>query len=295
MSLTVLVTGATGFLGSHLVKAFLDQGYRVIILKRSFSSTSRIDDVLARCVVYNIDQCELSEPFNDFQKIHAIVHTATCYGRRNETTSQIVESNVLFPLQLLELATCNTDIFFNTDTSLSGYLNSYSLSKKHFLDWGKQFSASKKIKFVNLGLEHIFGPGDDESKFVTYVIKNCLRNATQLNLTKGEQLRDFIYVDDVVAVYQLLLSTIWDLPDYYQAYSVGSGNAITVRQLVMLIHCLTNSRTELNFGAVPYRDGEIMLSQADLDPLKKLGYLPSLSLEESLQKTIELEKLTEFN
>ena len=57
MKNTVLITGATGFLGSHLVKALLKDNYRVVILKRSFSNIKRIENVLSQCCVYDIDQC----------------------------------------------------------------------------------------------------------------------------------------------------------------------------------------------------------------------------------------------
>ena len=295
MSLTVLVTGATGFLGSHLVQAFLDEGYQVLILKRSFSRTSRIDKFLSQCIVYDIDKCQLTQPFEDFNKIDAIFHTATCYGRNQELASEIVESNVLFPLKLMEIATSNTGTFFNTDTALSGYLNSYSLSKKHFLEWGKQFAKRRAIKFINLKLEHIFGFGDDESKFVTYLIRSCLRNVECIDLTMGDQMRDFIHIDAVIDVYKFLLKKISTLTDYYQEYSVGSGKAIPVRHLVELIHRLTGSNTNLNFGTLQYRDGEIMFSEADLKPLANVGFTSHSSLDEGLQKTIQLERLIDFN
>jgi nucleoside-diphosphate-sugar epimerase len=236
MSSTVLITGATGFLGSHLVKALLNDNYKVVILKRSFSKTERIDHVLSQCYVYNIDQCELSKPFEDLGKIDAVIHTATCYGRNDETTAGIVEANVVFPLKLLEMSSVyETDIFFNTDTFFNkdgasySYLNTYTTSKKHFLDWGKQFAQKQSIKFVNLKLEHIFGAGDDDSKFVTYIIKSCLNNVQELKLTAGEQKRDFIHVDDVVSIYQLLLGKVQKEPSFYQEYPIGSGKAMSVK------------------------------------------------------------------
>jgi nucleoside-diphosphate-sugar epimerase len=298
MSLTVLITGATGFLGSHLVKALLNDNYKVVILKRSFSETKRIDDVLSQCYVYNIDQCELSNPFEDLGKIDAVIHTATCYGRNNETTAGILEANVVFPLKLLEISSFyKTDIFFNTDTFFNkdgasySYLNTYTTSKKHFLDWGKQFAQKQSIKFVNLKLEHIFGAGDNDSKFVTYIIKSCLNNVEELKLTAGEQKRDFIHIDEVVSIYQLLLKKVQDDPIFYQEYPAGSGQAITIRELVEMIHRLTESKTILKFGVLPYREGEIMFSEANLDILLKIQYLPKHNLEVNLLKTIKQERV----
>lgn len=294
MKNTVLITGATGFLGSHLVKALLKDNYRVVILKRSFSNIKRIENVLSQCCVYDIDQCELTKPFEDLGKIDAVIHAATCYGRNNDTMSEIVEANVLFPLRLLEISNFyktniffNTDTFFNKETVSYSYLNTYTTSKRHFIDWGKQITQKQSIKFVNLKLEHIFGAGDDESKFVTYIIKSCLNNVDELKLTAGEQKRDFIHVDDVVSIYQLLLKKVREQPTFYQEYPIGSGKAIMIRDFIKMIHRLTQSKTILKFGALPYREGEIIFSEASLEPLIKLGWASKKNLETALLETIK--------
>lgn len=254
---------------------------------------------MSRCYVYNIDQCELSKPFKDLGKIDAVIHTATCYGRNNETTVDIVEANVVFPLKLLETSSLyktniffNTDTFFNKDGASYSYLNTYTASKKHFLDWGKQFAQKQSIKFVNLKLEHVFGTGDDDSKFVTYIIKSCLNNVEKLKLTAGEQKRDFIHVDDVVSIYQLLLGKVQKEPSFYQEYPIGSGKAISVKEFVEIIHRVTKSKTILEFGALSYREGEIMFSQAILENLFEISFSRfQISLETRLEQTIFEEKL----
>jgi len=70
---------------------------------------------------------------------------------------------------------------------------------------------------------------------------------------------------------------------------VGSGNAPTVRSFVELVHALMDSRTELQFGTIPYRTNEATLCQADTSRLQNLGWQPAYSLEQGIQKTIELE------
>jgi len=283
----ILVTGATGFLGSYLVKSLLDKGHDVSILKRSFSDTWRIATVLEKLYVYNIDKCSIQQPFKDHGRYDAIIHTATCYGRNGESAQQICEANTVFPLQLLETAIAyNTATFFNTDTVLKKYLNKYSMSKKQFMEWGKKFANEDAIKFVNIQLEHFFGPKDDESKFTTYVMNSCVQNRSSLKLTEGEQKRDFIYISDVVDAYLLLLQKLDGLPEQFQDYSVGSGSAISIRDFVEIVHQLSNSKTYLDFGAIPYREGEIMESKADITLLKKLGWMPTVSIIEGVTKCL---------
>ena len=131
------------------------------------------------------------------------------------------------------------------------------------------------------------GRGDDESKFVTYIIKSCLNNVDELKLTAGEQKRDFIHVDDVVSIYQLLLKKVREQPTFYQEYPIGSGKAIMIRDFIKMIHRLTQSKTILKFGALPYREGEIIFSEASLEPLIKLGWASKKNLETALLETIK--------
>lgn len=126
--MTILLTGATGFLGSHILNRLLQADYKVVILKRSFSDTWRINSVLSKVKFYDLDKTPIETAFKE-QKIDVVIHTATNYGRSNQLVSSIVDTNLMFSLKLLETAA-----FFNTDTLLYKYLNHYSLSKKQFIE-----------------------------------------------------------------------------------------------------------------------------------------------------------------
>lgn len=285
---TILLTGATGFLGSNLARKLLASGHRVIVLKRSSSNLDRLASILPGLSCYDV--ADLSAPFKE-GKVDAVIHTATCYGRHGETAAEIVEANTAFPLRLLETAShFNTDTFFNTDTVLDKHLNGYALSKNHFLEWGKLFADCQKMRFVNIRLEHMYGPGDDASKFTTHVIKNFLANVAEINLTLGEQKRDFVYIDDVVAAYEILLENAGNQADLFQQYDLGSGKAITIRKFVETVHQLTGSSTHLNFGALPYRENEIMHSAANIERLKSLGWHCQTNVAEGIEKTMHYEK-----
>src|SRR5690606_3546497 len=117
------------------------------------------------------------------------------------------------------------------------------------------------LQFVNIRLQHMYGPGDDPSKFTSHVFHACQRHQPQLALTAGEQRRDFIYIEDVVSAYGVVAGKLNELSTSDQV-DVGSGNAPSVRSFVEQVHLLTGSRTELKFGAIPYRANEAMLCQA---------------------------------
>ena len=288
---TILLTGATGYLGSHLAKAFVSAGHRVATLTRKNSNLSRISSLLPDLQIFNADD-GLDHPFRALGHVHAVVHAATCYGRDGETPFEVFKANTVSPLHLLETAkNFAADSFFNTDTILNKYISTYALSKHQFAEWGKSFANAGALKFINIRLEHLYGPGDDMSKFTTYVIRSCLNNVPEIKLTAGEQKRDFVHVDDVVRAYNCLLDKGAELGLGHHEFGIGSGQAVSVREFVSKAHRLTNSRSTLSFGALPYRKNEVMQTQANTSRLEECGWRCQLSLEQGLQLTIDVERL----
>jgi len=287
----ILLTGATGFLGSHLLIGLLEKtNYEIVILKRSFSNTFRIDEVLKnpRVKFYDLDKTNLENIFKE-NKIETIIHCATNYGRNNEDILNIVQSNLMLPLNLLQLAIkYGVKTFINTDTVIDKNVNQYSLSKKQFLDWLKE--GASKINCVNVSLEHFYGALDNNTKFTTYIIKSLLNNVEKLDLTKGEQKRYFIYIDDVVEAFLTILENIEGFDKSFTSFEVSTSENITIKDFVLLVKELTkNTNTKLNFGTIPYRENELMECKTDISALKNLGWSPKTEIKEGLKKTISEE------
>jgi CDP-paratose synthetase len=276
---TLLITGAAGFLGSNLSRRCLEKGYSVLAYKRPTTDLWRLKNVIDYIQWYDID--ELSAPFEK-NKITHIIHTATLRGSRNEKTSELISTNLLFPLKIYELASdFKVETFFNADTVLHENLNAYALSKKQFNRWLCDLAGRTKV--VNIKLEHIYGPDDDNNKFITCLIEQLMANVPEVKLTMGEQKIDFMYIDDVVEAYLCLLNNSKNFFKAYNNISLGSGVAVTIRDLVDLVAKIINSKTSLLFGALPYRANELMMSQADIAELNRLGWFPKYSLEEGIR------------
>ena len=98
----VLVTGATGFLGSRIVKFLLEQDVEVVVLVRKKSNLRRLENVLSNPKLFQFNLDEISvEKYFEGNKVQAIIHTATCYGRENESWAEIVQANLILPLRLI--------------------------------------------------------------------------------------------------------------------------------------------------------------------------------------------------
>jgi nucleoside-diphosphate-sugar epimerase len=285
----IVLTGITGFLGSHLARALISEGYKVIGLKRSFSSLHRLSGVLNELTLIDVECADYDAIFHDHGEVDTILHTATNYGRNNETVTEIFTANTEFPLRLLDAGSrAGVRSFMNTDTILDKYLNFYAFSKNQLLEWGRFFALNEKIVFWNLRLEHFYGFGDDDTKFTSYIFNSCLANEPEIRLTCGEQRRDFIYIDDVVSAYLLLLREIQGAAPIFREFDIGTGKSISIKEFVILVKILTGSTTELRFGALPYREGEVMHSAANVAPLTALGWKCEYDIDAGIRKVLRL-------
>jgi nucleoside-diphosphate-sugar epimerase len=288
MPQAVLLTGATGFLGSHLCRALIERGHTVEAIRRHSSDLSRLGP-LAGQVRWHCAPDGLEAPFSGPNIPDAVIHCATLYGRHGESPVLMLEANTLLPVRLYHLAAQRgVPLFLNTDTILDPALNLYALGKHQAVQW--LMRAGGPTRVLNLKVQHFYGPGDDPAKFITWLVTQCLANVPEIRLTDGRQQRDFIYVSDVVGAMLALLEC--EAPGSgpgggFATYEIGSGNPVALRDLVELIHKLTGSRSRLSFGAVPYRPGEPMLTRADTAALRALGWRPQVQLPEGLARTIE--------
>lgn len=289
----ILLTGASGFLGSALAKYLAECEGKVSLLLRQ---KSRIDHLKGLESSFEICRFQKDLDIKEFVariKPDVVVHTACAYGRNGETELEMLDANVRFGLNILQSLVDNkkSATFINTGTVLAPEVSTYALMKDQFAQIARAVATkSQDIKFINVRLQHMYGPGDDRSKFATHVLHACKKNEPELKLTAGEQKRDFIYIDDVVSAYATLLKCEEKL-EPIDDIEIGSGTAPSVRNFVEKIHKLTGSNTKLLFGALPYRSNEAKHCQADISRLANLGWKPMYDLEAGLKKMIELEFL----
>lgn len=287
----VFLTGCTGFLGSHLLEMLINAGNEVHCLVRPASNLKRVEHLAGNTKFITLQDCDYETYFKD-NNIKVVMHCATNYGRLQSDPVEIVQANLILPLQLLHAASrLGIKAFVNTDTILDKGINSYSLSKKQFCEWLRNYS--EKILCINIALEHFYGPNDDPSKFTTYIVHALLNDVEEVDLTEGEQKRDFIYIDDVAGAIMAVMENLEDLNSGYHHFEVGTGKSIKIKDFVHLVKNITkNEKTRLNFGAIPYRQNEVMDSSVDIGKLAALGWKPKYTLEQGLIRTIETERNT---
>ena len=283
----ILITGATGFLGSHLLLTLIEKGYDIIILKRSFSNIWRIQNILHQVKNYDIDKIDIKKIFDE-NKIEGVIHLATDYGRKNNNDIiQMIKANIELPAQLLDLCTkYGIKFFINTHTSTNNKYSLYSATKSAFTEIARYFIANYRVKFINMRLEYMYGEKDDYTKFIPFVFKSILEGK-EIRATKGEQKRDFIYIQDVVNAYIKVLNNLEKVNNEFIEFEIGTGNSISLREFVKDIEKEINKKANIKWGIIPYKKNEIFDSKANIKKAKNiLGWYPKYDVSSGLKKTI---------
>jgi CDP-paratose synthetase len=281
LDMKILITGSSGYLGSRLAN-YLSNYHNVTGICRKKSQSKYIYNPLVK-IETSDSFIELAKNFQSIQP-DIVINTVALYGRKGETLVDLIKANIEFPASLLQLCVMNkVKLLIHTGTSLPDDISNYALTKNTF----EKLSQKENVgdtKLVNVSLEHFYGEGDDVSKFTTYIIKSCL-NGMDLNLTEGYQLRDFIYIDDVVNAYSIIIDKLEDIKNR-ETISIGTGTAYPIKRVVELVKNISSSKSNLNFGIVPMRENELMYSCANIERLSELGWVCQNSLSEGLHKSI---------
>lgn len=292
---TILVTGATGFIGSHLLNALLKKNNsNIIITTQKNSNYWRINKCIKNIKIFNIDSENIEKLFQE-NNVNIIVHLACRYGKSNQNLTEIIDTNIIFGLKILNLAIkynvetfINTDTFFNNEKANLNYMGSYILSKKHFAEW---FQLINNIKVINLKLHHVYGPRDNHEKFVPWLISQLKLNKDKILLSSGNQYRDFIYIDDVISAYLKVIDERDQIPNRSE-YEIRTGNITTVKNFVELVKKLYiekdfTNKSKLCFGEIEDLDSSLGIINSNYSQLIKLGWSVQFSLEDGIKKTIE--------
>ena len=294
----VFVTGASGFIGSHLVMLLLQAECVVAILSSDGSSPLRLETVQsqAHIVQGRIGEIDKLRPFLETFQPEICFHLAW-YAKPGEylysplNLNSLTESIAL--LQLLIEVKCRRIIMVGTcaeyDTSF-GYLREdtptrpetiYAASKLSMSIVGQQIARDAGIDFVWARLFYLYGEMEDDRRMIPALIKSLLRKQ-RFKATPGEQVRDYLHVNDVAA-------GLWHLAksDVTGIFNICSGNPITVRQVMELIGTYTGAGEYIVFGALPYRNWEPMFICGSNDKLRTTGWFPRHTLQEGLENTVE--------
>jgi UDP-glucose 4-epimerase len=303
---SALVTGATGFIGSALVKRLLADQVRVTCVIRARNRAPHALAALAGARVIEVPSFHVGELKTQLADVRAeTVFNLASYGvqQQDRDTGQLLEGNVALLCNLLE-ATAEWGLRrFLHAGSCSEYgppgqertaiseqqvlrpTSLYGAAKAAAFKIGNALALRLDVPFATLRLFGVFGAHEAPQRLAPYLIDR-LKQDQPVDLTPGEQVRDFLYEDDVTDAF--LAAAAADSLQFYEAYNVCSGQATRVREFGETIaDALGKSRELLHWGERAYRADEPMWQVGDRRRFSEAAaWAPRVNLAEGIRRMI---------
>ena len=299
----VLVTGAAGFIGSHLSRELVRRNAEVFLIDRPGTSITRIEDILDKVRVHYVDITDFSSLKNSIREIRPekIFHLAAYVDvtRDWNIVDEMINVNIKGTLNLLKsLDGVDYDCFVNTGTceeygdnpapfyedQVPNPVSPYSASKVSATMFCQMLHRTMNLPIVTVRPLLTYGPGQESQMLIPSLIKSVLKGKS-FKMTKGEQTRQFNYIDDVVEGFILAGTT----PEAIgEVINLGSGAEYRIKDVAKMILNLMGNPIKLEIGALPYRPGETMHFYCSNEKAKKiLGWRPMVPLKVGLKRTID--------
>jgi UDP-glucose 4-epimerase len=299
----VLVTGATGFLGSHLTARLLAEGADVHALTSTVSSVypQRLLGVRDRITLHEgslTDRSAMDAVASDVRP-RLVFHLGayTHVGKSWQRVDECVQVNVQGTVNLLQaLAPYGFDRFVYTGTSEiygdvevpfreDGPVNPispYSVAKYAGERYCRMFHQGKQWPIVMVRPFNAYGPAQSPDRIIPEIIVRALRGQ-RLAMTQGKQTREFNYATDIAEGF--LAAGLRGEPG--RLYNIGCGQEVSMAELATTVLRLMGNPIVAELGVLPDRPTEIWRMHADAGRARdELGWTPSVSLEEGLTRTI---------
>lgn len=291
-----LVTGATGFIGSHLVLRLVAERWEVHVLARPNSDLAPLEPVLSRLRVH-VHDGSMSGMMAILAAVRpqVVFHLASLFLAQHsaEEVVPLLESNVVFATQLVEAMTANgAFLMVNTGTAWQHFQNRdyspvclYAATKKAFEDILQFYVETAALKVVTLKLHDTYGSFDPRPKLFA-LLRRAAERQQPLEMSAGEQHLDLVHVDDVVEALRIAAQRLLEaITSGHEQFVVSSGQALSLREVVRLFQESYGKPVPVVWGRRPYRPREVMNPWAQGQKLP--GWTPRLSLPEGLRRMMQ--------
>lgn len=296
---TAVVTGATGFIGSYVAKKLIDHGWRVVAIVREEAVNSKR---LPRHKNMKVITGDLNDPMawtNPLQKFQPKIfyHLAwTGVGNTDRNSYEQIKniSSSLATLKIAKEIGCTRWVSTGSqaeygpvaniisETTMTQPTTAYGHSKLAVHSLSKLFGEQMGIEVTWLRIFSTYGPGDNSGWMLTDLIRALLKGESPM-MTEGKQLWDYLYVED--AAEAIVLSGEHDKA--VGTFNLGSGRVKTIREYAEIVKTTIDPHLKIQFGALPYRQDQVMHLQANIDKLtQQIGWSPRTDFEVGIQKTI---------
>ena len=308
---STFVTGAYGLLGSWLVRALLDGGARVTVLKRDETAVSalELEGLEARCAVVHgdcVDASLMDRAIGEYE-VDTVFHLAaqTIVGTAGRAPLSTFETNVRGTWTVLEacrvqevgrVIVASSDKAYGNHDVLP-YREDFPLRPRFPYDASKaaadliarSYWHSFGLPVAVTRFANLYGGGDvNTSRLIPEAVSAVIDGRSPIIRSDGSPERDFLYVEDAVAAYLAIADALDRGEGGGEAFNAGGGRPYAVREVVELICRVAGSSVEPDMRGTGTPSGEIDRQYVDATRLRELtGWEPRVDLEEGLRRTVE--------
>ncbi|MCW2993579.1 MAG: NAD-dependent epimerase/dehydratase [Conexibacter sp.] len=308
---STFVTGAYGMLGAWLVRALLERGERVVVLRRDRAVGSALDDVEHRCHVVHGDVADeaLMARVVAEEEVGTVFHLAaqTIVGAANQSPASTFTTNIKGTWAVLEAARLGgarrvvvaaSDKAYGEHATLP-YTEDMALQPAYPYDVSKaatdliarSYWHTFGLPVATTRFANIYGGGDlNPSRLIPELIAAALDGRAPRIRSDGTPERDFLYVEDAVSAY-LAIADALDLPDAGargEAFNAGGGRPVSVREVVDTLGRVAGRDLGAVYEEGRATPGEISRQYVSVEKIGRVcGWAPRVGLEEGLARTVE--------
>jgi nucleoside-diphosphate-sugar epimerase len=294
----ILLTGATGFIGSHVARRLVGEGHDVTAIVRPGANRWRLADIEPALSIVEGDLAGFSGMVSRIRprRPDICIHLAW-QGWSGKAEAEANLSSLGISLEVLRMMgdlSCRRFVSAGTcfeyrltadrltETTPLQPHDLYGACKKSLFEVAQPFSALTGISVVTPRIFYSYGPYEDERRLVPSIAQALLRGEAA-NVTPGEQVRDYLHVEDIAAAICAVARS-----EVTGAVNIASDVPMTIAEVATRIGRLLDRSDLINLGALKYREGEPMHIVGDSTILRtKVGWSPAFTIDSGLSQTID--------
>lgn len=288
-----VMTGATGYIGSHVLKYLLSKGWEIHVIADPKFGYANIEDVLSQIDVFEYDGnilslCDYFQTVKPDVVYHLAAAVITNY--KPVQVPILIQSNIQFGAEILEaMKSSDTKLLVSTGSYWQNYnsdtynpVDLYAATKEAFEKIVQYYVDAYGFRHINLRLFDVYGNNDKRPKLWN-IIKKMAGTGEVLNISPGEQLLDMVFITDVCAAYEVAASLLLNNNSIVnEVYGVYTNERKSLKDIVGLYISLLGKPVNIVFGGKPYKEREVM------NPISSLKVLPGWSPRVSIKEGFSL-------